>query len=446
MRGDAGAYRLGKRGRRHENDRDQNPREPAGAPRFGVIAGIDGGASTSPSPSTATANLPKPSDPTTFGADGFASPVPSDRFTLSDFPSDLTTYRDAVAGLSGTTVTTRTSASPAATAASPPSASESAKTAPQAANGGLPNDATIRQNGYSFTTDSQGRVVSAEGKLSINPDTGAARSSQTKAAQRTVGWADRLSTDHGGHLIADRFNGPGSYVNLMAQDGNFNLGEYKKLENGWAKALDKGQSVSVRVELNYPQGGLRPDSVSVKTRIGSGPTVTNVFANAPGGRAPAAGSEPTGESTTARSAQTAAESATGGAEAARVSTLAKAAEEVGKIATPLAVAADAYSIYGAYKQDGNRIGSHTVDQAGSAAGGWAGAAVGMDVGAEAGAAVGAAFGGVGAVPGAVIGGAVGAVVGGVAGSGAGTAAVKLAADGVDLGKKAIHSITHLLGL
>jgi hypothetical protein len=399
-----------------------------------MIASID--SSSAPPQAPPNADTPaKPPEPATFGVFGQANPF-TDRFTLSGSTPDANAYRNAVASVA-TSAPVAAPASPASPA-SPTKIVDTAEAYAQTTDGKLPHNATIVENGYQFTTDNQGRVVSADGNLSVNSNAGAARTAATKAAQRTVGWQDRLPTDYGGHLIADRFNGPGSYVNLMAQNGNFNLGEYKKLENGWAKELAKGNSVHVNVELNYPAGSLRPSTVSVQAKVGSRPPTFNVYHNAPGGKAPA-----TGESTTARNG---AQAATDLADASAASKLARGAEVVGKIATPIAVAADAYSLYSAYKQDGNRIGSHTVDQAGSVAGDLAGAAAGAEMGAEAGTAIGAAFGGVGAGPGLVIGGAVGAVVGGVVGSGAGKAAVQLAEKGIDLGKKAWHSVSSFLGI
>jgi hypothetical protein len=430
-----------------------------------VMAGVAGTGQTDP---TNLADQTKPPDPTRLGADGAAGQVPpADRFTLGDLAPNADAYRKAIAQLGSISSVTATPL-PAQTAATSTAAAASGiptSVGPSAiedrtgeltrvANGKLPRGATIQENGYTFTTDSEGRVASAQGKLTTNPNTGAARNAETKAAQRTVGWDDRLPADHGGHIIADRFNGPGTYANLMAQDGNFNLGEYKKLENGWAKAIDSGQSVSVKVELQYPQGSLRPDQLTVKTRLGSGPIVNNVFHNAPGGKAPATDAEsaraPSREPAAARTAESASESAAEStavvaSDASRLSKFAAGAGVAGKIATPLAAAADAYSLYSAYRQDGRRIGSHTLDQAGSVVGGWAGAAVGAETGAEAGAAVGALFGGVGAAPGAVIGGAAGALAGGVVGSGAGKAAVELAGRGIDLGKKAAHSVANFFG-
>ena len=309
------------------------------------------------------------------------------------------------------------------------------------ANGKLPPSVTIQENGYTFKSDAQGRVASAEGRLATAAaDPG--RSSAGQRLQREVGWDDRLKLDHGGHLIGHRFGGPEALHNLFAQDGNSNTGEYKKLENSWAKNVEAGHNVDVKVQLQYGDDGVRPTHVSATTRINGGPPKVRVFENTyKGGLEPAPAARAAAND--AESASRAAKVATGAESASK---LARGAEVFGKVAAPVAIAADGYSLYSAYREDGDRIGKHTVEQAGSVAGGWAGAAVGAEAGAEGGAAVGALFGGVGAVPGAVIGGAVGGIVGGVVGSGAGKEAVKLGEGAVNAGKSAVHKVASFFGL
>jgi hypothetical protein len=271
--------------------------------------------------------------------------------------------------------------------------------------GRLAPNASIVENGYTSTTDQFGRLKSIEGQLSLNPGV------RNATSQQTVGWADRLSTDQGGHGIATRFNGPSGYNNLVAQDKNLNLSAYKRMENDLARHVQAGDKVSAKVTYHYDEGGLRPTHIQVNSTI-NGRKFTNVFAN----KANVEATSVLGDVGTGESALN------------TVGKVAKSAEVIGKVAGPLAAAADAYQMYGAFKQDGDTIGHHTVEAAGSVAGGWAGAAYGAEIGA----AVGAEFGGVGAIPGAIIGGA----VGGLVGSKAGEDVVKLGEDAIDAGKKA----------
>lgn len=62
----------------------------------------------------------------------------------------------------------------------------------------------------------------------------------------------RRTSDDGGHYIAARFNGPTEAFNHFAQDGNFNLGGYRLLEDEWARDKRAGRAVMVKI---VPQFG-----------------------------------------------------------------------------------------------------------------------------------------------------------------------------------------------
>ena len=91
----------------------------------------------------------------------------------------------------------------------------------------------------------------------------------------------------------------------------------------------------------------------------------------------------------------------------------KALEVGGKVLLPVAVAADAVQLYGAFKEDGDKIGVHTGKAAAEVAGGWGGAIAGAEAG--------AALGSLAGPAGTVVGGVVGGVAGGLAGSKVGDA-------------------------
>jgi hypothetical protein len=109
-----------------------------------------------------------------------------------------------------------------------------------------------------------------------------------------------------------------------------------------------------------------------------------------------------------------------GAALAAVETAAKisrAAHAVGRVAVPIAIAADAYSIGSGIAADGGTFGRNATVATAGAAGGWAGAAAGGWGGVQFGTMAGAAIGGpVGAAIGAVAGGLIGAIGGGLFGS------------------------------
>ena len=84
-----------------------------------------------------------------------------------------------------------------------------------------PNVEYTSKEGYTYTTDSQGRVASCEGSLQLGDG------KRNNYAQRVVGGNDRLDDDDGGHLIATIFKGSGNMDNLVPMNSNLNRGEWK---------------------------------------------------------------------------------------------------------------------------------------------------------------------------------------------------------------------------
>ena len=96
--------------------------------------------------------------------------------------------------------------------------------------------------------------------------------------------------------------------------------------------------------------------------------------------------------------------------------ISRAAHAVGRVAVPVGIAADAYSIGSGIVADGGTFGPNATVATAGAAGGWAGAVAGGWGGVQLGTLAGAAVGGpVGAPIGAVIGGLIGAIGGGLFG-------------------------------
>ena len=89
--------------------------------------------------------------------------------------------------------------------------------------------------------------------------------------QRIVGREDRLSDDDGGHLIASQFFGSGDIDNLVAMCSAVNRsgGEWYKMEEKWADALNKVPPKKVRVEIEpvYSGTSQRPDSFQIRYTI-----------------------------------------------------------------------------------------------------------------------------------------------------------------------------------
>ncbi|QWP78019.1 DNA/RNA non-specific endonuclease [Lysobacter sp. K5869] len=124
-------------------------------------------------------------------------------------------------------------------------------------SGGEINDAT-------WTIDDQGRPIHAEATLrTVFSDID--RSDAETQAQRTA--ADRgVDGDQGGHLLGHRFVTDQGLKNLFPQNGNFNMGAYKTLENEWAAWVDKGMDVRVTIDLT-PREADRPDRVRISYEV-----------------------------------------------------------------------------------------------------------------------------------------------------------------------------------
>lgn len=127
-----------------------------------------------------------------------------------------------------------------------------------------PANSTIVVDGrFSYDIDHLGRVIRARATLDVRDAT----HPRDKGAQGKV--AGKLPGDHGGHLFARIFRGPGDLINLVAMHGaKVNLGEYRRLENKWSSLITRGIPVEVEVEVTYREGEMRPAGFNVVYRAG----------------------------------------------------------------------------------------------------------------------------------------------------------------------------------
>ena len=77
----------------------------------------------------------------------------------------------------------------------------------------------------------------------------------------------KIKGDHSGHIFGDRFGGSPELDNLVSQAQRVNLSEYKIIENEWARALDRGDKVTVDIHINYSSSSSRPISFDVKYTV-----------------------------------------------------------------------------------------------------------------------------------------------------------------------------------
>ncbi len=122
----------------------------------------------------------------------------------------------------------------------------------------------FERNGYSYETDDNGRVISAEGKLQVKDHKGR---SEMPDSRDTVAHGEMKSTDDRGHLIADRFNGSGELENLVPMEGKLNKGDYARLEDTLAEAVNDGADVRLKVEPVYEDDASRPSEFRVTYSI-----------------------------------------------------------------------------------------------------------------------------------------------------------------------------------
>ncbi|MFJ7744771.1 DNA/RNA non-specific endonuclease [Peribacillus sp. NPDC097295] len=142
-----------------------------------------------------------------------------------------------------------------------------------------PNIEYTSPGGHVYKTDEKGRISSVEGSL----DLGSGK--RNKYAQRIAGREDRLPDDQGGHLIASIFKGSGQLDNLVPMNANLNMGEWKKLESSWAKALDSNppKTVEVKIYPVYEGNSIRPTSFDIEYKVDNGRWEIREFENKPGG-------------------------------------------------------------------------------------------------------------------------------------------------------------------
>jgi len=145
---------------------------------------------------------------------------------------------------------------------------------------GLPPNATVDAGNYQFGTDDLGRVVQAYGMTLENSK--AAREWKDAGLVREM--IPSGFDDQAGHLIAARFGGPGEHWNMVPQDKNLNLSEWRKMENQWGEALKNGP-VQVDIAMSYDGDDLRPYAFHVEYTMVNGQgeveTVKKDILNAP---------------------------------------------------------------------------------------------------------------------------------------------------------------------
>lgn len=113
-------------------------------------------------------------------------------------------------------------------------------------------------NGYNFYTDVAERIQRVKADLYLGDG------KRSRTTQANAGKPDRLQSDHGGHIIARRFNGPRYFFNHFAQDASFNKRAYASLEEFWARQKMAKHNVRLDIHFFYDGMSRRPSSLLVE--------------------------------------------------------------------------------------------------------------------------------------------------------------------------------------
>ena len=143
---------------------------------------------------------------------------------------------------------------------------------------------------FNYRTDSLGRVEMAEGNLSLRATGTNGKSQNTyyrnRNQQSCAGNCYRAKDDHGGHLFAIMFDGPGEGINIVAMNGKLNGygGAWYNMEMKWKDILENGGSVHVKIEPVYSKGSKRPDGFKITETINGQASEPNIIMNTPTGK------------------------------------------------------------------------------------------------------------------------------------------------------------------
>ncbi|RKS85745.1 DNA/RNA non-specific endonuclease [Orbus hercynius] len=146
----------------------------------------------------------------------------------------------------------------------------------KALNNPEPNSIYLVDGNKRYHTDELGRLKQVEAELKLD-------TLDRNTYQQLKMGKQGIEGDEGGHLIASILNGSGEKINMLPMNANLNRGAWKQMENTWAKALQEGKTVKVKIEPVYNSSGIRPDKFKVKYSIDNGRSIEKILINAPGG-------------------------------------------------------------------------------------------------------------------------------------------------------------------
>lgn len=117
-------------------------------------------------------------------------------------------------------------------------------------------DTEYTVNGNRYRTDEHGNKISCDSNPRYTEE-----GTRNVKEQKESGGEERRHDDDGGHIIARILGGAEGEENLVPMRRTINRGDYKKMENEMAKALQEGKSVTVHIELEYEGDSERPSRI-----------------------------------------------------------------------------------------------------------------------------------------------------------------------------------------
>lgn len=123
-------------------------------------------------------------------------------------------------------------------------------------------------NGNNYKTDANGNKVSCDSNPKYTEE-----GSRNMKEQKESGGEERREDDDGGHIIARILGGAEGEENLVPMRRTINRGDYKKMENEIAKALQEGKKVTMHIDLEYNSDSHRPSKIRAEYIIEGKKTV-----------------------------------------------------------------------------------------------------------------------------------------------------------------------------
>lgn len=111
-------------------------------------------------------------------------------------------------------------------------------------------------NGNTYQTDACGNIIACDSKPVYTEE-----GTRNMKEQRESGGEERQDLDDGGHIVARILGGAEGNENLVPMRRTVNRGDYKKMENEIARALQEGKEATLHIDLQYEGDSGRPSKI-----------------------------------------------------------------------------------------------------------------------------------------------------------------------------------------